>query len=152
MEYYSKHFQLHFVEICNTLYFLPCFCHSVQCQWKRCYCRLSSTVTLDWLVVRNGIGPQHSSWGHVSDDLLFSQCIWVILYLIVLILLSCLVLQLACTMYILICSSLVKSGVMAVRCFLLMGLDSNAETVMILTSVRRVLKPGNITPDILLAE
>lgn len=66
--------------------------------------------------------------------------------------LPCLVLQLASTMYILICSSLVKSGVMAVRCFLLMGLDSNAETVMILTSVKRVLKPGSITPDIRLAE
>lgn len=48
--------------------------------------------------------------------------------------------------------SFVISGVMAVRCFLSMGLDSNAETVMILTSVKPVLKPGNITPDILLAE
>lgn len=48
--------------------------------------------------------------------------------------------------------SFVKSGVMAVRCFLSMGLDSNAETVMILTSVKPVLKPGNITPGILLAE
>lgn len=48
--------------------------------------------------------------------------------------------------------SFVISGVMAVRCFLSMGLDSNAETVMILTSVKPVLKPGSITPDILLAE
>lgn len=54
--------------------------------------------------------------------------------------------------YLLTCSFLVKSGVMAVRCFLSMGLDSNAETVMILTSVKRVLKPGSITLDILLAE
>lgn len=60
--------------------------------------------------------------------------------------------QLTCTIYILTCSSLVKSGVMAVRCFLSMVLDSNAETVMILTFVKRVLKPGSITPDILLAE
>lgn len=50
------------------------------------------------------------------------------------------------------CHSFVKSGVMAVRCFLSMGLDSNAETVMILTFVKPVLKPGSIIPDILLAE
>lgn len=49
-------------------------------------------------------------------------------------------------------SPFVKSGVMAVRCFLSMGLDSNAETVMILTFVKPVLKLGSTIPDILLAE
>lgn len=73
--------------------------------------------------------------------------------LIVLIPLSWLVSRITCTTgNIFTHCSFVKSGVMAVRCFLSMGLGSNAEIVMTLTSVKLVLKLGSITPDILLAE
>lgn len=76
--------------------------------------------------------------------------------LVVLIPLSGLVLQLTCTMEttknMFIHCSFVKPGVMAVRCFLSMVPDSSAETVMILTSVKPVLRLGSITLDIRLAE
>lgn len=45
-----------------------------------------------------------------------------------------------------------KIGVMAVRCFLSMDLDSNAETVMTLIFVKPVSRPENTTLDIHLAE
>lgn len=48
--------------------------------------------------------------------------------------------------------AILKIGVMAVRCFLSMDLDSNAETVMTLIFVKLASKPENTTPGIHLAE
>ena len=48
--------------------------------------------------------------------------------------------------------AILKIGVMAVRCFPSMDLDSNAETVMTLIVVKLASKPDNTTPDIHLAE
>lgn len=47
---------------------------------------------------------------------------------------------------------ILKIGVMAVRCFLSMDLDSNAETVMTLIFVKHVSRPENTTLGIRLAE
>lgn len=49
-------------------------------------------------------------------------------------------------------AALLNVGVMAVRCFLSTDLDSNAETVMTSTFVRRVSRPENTTPGTHLAE
>lgn len=48
--------------------------------------------------------------------------------------------------------AILKTGVMAVRCFPSMDLDSNAETVMTSIFVKLVSKPENTTPGIHLAE
>lgn len=48
--------------------------------------------------------------------------------------------------------TLSKIGVMAVKCFLSMDPDSNAETVMTLIFVKRVSRPKNTTQGIHLAE
>lgn len=48
--------------------------------------------------------------------------------------------------------AVLKIGVMAVRCFLSMDLDSNAETVMTLIFVKRVSRPENTTLGTHLAE
>lgn len=49
-------------------------------------------------------------------------------------------------------TAVLKTGAMAVRCFLSMDLDSNAETVMTLIFVKHVSKPENIMQGIHLAE
>lgn len=51
-------------------------CPSFQCQWKRCYCRLSSAVSLDWAVIRNGAGTQCSPWCYVSFYFYIARFVW----------------------------------------------------------------------------
>lgn len=50
-------------------------CPSCQCQWERRYCQLPS-VSLNWALIRHGVGTQCPSWHHVSFYFYIARFVW----------------------------------------------------------------------------